>query len=95
MVTGNMLVMFIVGFIIFCFYLFGLLYSIYWGHNSQRREMENDPELRDYYSRHGQGDLMDYDGMGNYGRFPNTEMPSPKRRKKKSTKTKTKTKTTV
>ena len=34
MVTGNMLVMFIVGFIIFCFYLFGLLYSIYWGHNS-------------------------------------------------------------
>ena len=43
MVTGNMLVMFIVGFIIFCFYLFGLLYSIYWGHNSSRRN-DNDPE---------------------------------------------------
>ena len=52
MVTGNMLVMFIVGFIIFCFYLFGLLYSIYWGHSSQRKEMENDPELRAYYNRH-------------------------------------------
>ena len=52
MVTGNMLVMFIVGFIIFCFYLFGLLYSIYWGHNSQREEMMNDPELRGYYNRH-------------------------------------------
>ena len=69
MVTGNMLVMFIIGFIIFCFYLFGLLYAIYWGHNSQRKEMENDPELRSYYARHGQGDLMDYDGMGNQGRF--------------------------
>ena len=57
MVTGNMLVMFIVGFIIFCFYLFGLLYSIYWGHNSQRQEMMNDPELRGYYNRHGLPEL--------------------------------------
>ena len=32
--------------------------------------MLNDPELRNYYSRHGQGDLMDYDGIGNQGRFP-------------------------
>lgn len=64
-----MLVMFIIGFIIFCFYLFGLLYAIYWGHNSQKKDMENDPELRSYYARHGQGDLMDYDGMGNQGRF--------------------------
>ena len=64
-----MLVMFIKGFIIFCFYLFGLLYAIYWGHNSQKKDMENDPELRSYYARHGQGDLMDYDGMGNQGRF--------------------------
>lgn len=64
-----MLAMFIIGFIIFCFYLFGLLYAIYWGHNSQKKDMENDPELRSYYARHGQGDLMDYDGMGNQGRF--------------------------
>ena len=40
MVTGNMLVMFIVGFIIFCFYLFGLLYSIYWGQLAKRRNDE-------------------------------------------------------
>ena len=40
-------------------------------------------------------DDIDYDGMGNYGRFPDTKMPKPKRRKKKSTRTKTKTKTTV
>ena len=41
MITGNMLVMFIIGFIIFCFYLFGLLYAIYWGHNSQKQDMLN------------------------------------------------------
>ena len=35
--------------------------------------MENDPELKSYYARHGQGDLMDYDGMGNQGRFPKDE----------------------
>ena len=69
MVTGNMLVMFIIGFIIFCFYLFGLLYAIYWGHNSQRKEMENDPEMRNYYARHNNGLDMDYDGIGNQGRF--------------------------
>ena len=48
MITGNMLVMFIIGFIIFCFYIAGLIYAIYWGHSTQRKEMENDPELRDY-----------------------------------------------
>ena len=68
MVTGNMAVMFLIGFIIFCFYLFGLLYAIYWGHNSQREEMENDPELRGYYNRHHNYDA-DYDGIGNQGRF--------------------------
>ena len=63
-----MFVMFIIGFIIFCFYLFGLLYAIYWGHNSQREDMENDPELRNYYNRHHNYDPIDYDGMGNQGR---------------------------
>ena len=52
MITGNMLIMFIIGFIIFCFYIAGLIYAIYWGHNTQRQEMMNDPELRDYYNRH-------------------------------------------
>ena len=87
--------MFIVGLCIFVVYLYALLRAIHWGHTSQRDEFMNDPEMRNYYSRHGMPDQMDYDGMGNYGRFPNSEMPTPKRRKKKSNKTKTKTKTTI
>ena len=90
MITGNMLAMFIIGFIIFCFYLFGLLYAIYWGHNSQKKDMENDPELRSYYARHGQGDLMDYDGMGNQGRFV---VDVNDKRKKKNDKRRYRTKT--
>ena len=54
----------------------------------------NDPEMRNYYSRHGMPDQIDYDGMGNYGRFPDTEMPTPKR-KRKTTKSKTKQKERV
>ena len=57
MITGNMLIMFIVGFIIFCFYIAGLIYGIYWGHSTQREEMLNDPELRDYYNRHHNFDV--------------------------------------
>ena len=70
MISGNMLIMFIVGFIIFCFYIAGLIYAIYWGHSTQREEMMNDPELRDYYNRHHNYDSeIDYDGGGNWGRF--------------------------
>lgn len=65
--TGNMTVMFIVGFIIFVLYLVGLLTMITKAHKQQRRELENDPELRDYYNR--QHDPIDYDGGGNWGRF--------------------------
>jgi hypothetical protein len=72
-----MTVMFLVGTIIFGLYLFGLLYAVYWGHSSQRKEMEEDPELRNYYSRHGMD--MDYDGIGNQGRVP-------KNKKEKKTK---------
>tara|TARA_Y100001972_G_scaffold62571_1_gene76538 strand:- start:931 stop:1176 length:246 start_codon:yes stop_codon:yes gene_type:complete len=50
--------------------MIGLLYAIWWGHNSQKQDMLNDPELRNYYSRHGQPDNIDYDGHGNWGRFP-------------------------
>ena len=65
-----MLIMFIIGFIIFCFYIAGLIYAIYWGHSTQREEMMNDPELRDYYNRHHNYDSeIDYDGGGNWGRF--------------------------
>ena len=65
MVTGNMLVMFIIGFIIFCFYIAGLIYAIYWGHNTQRQEMLNDPELKDYYNRHN-----NYDGEYDWSKNP-------------------------
>ncbi len=68
MITGNMLIMFIIGFIIFCFYIAGLIYAIYWGHNTQRQEMMNDPELRDYYNRHN-----NYDGEFNWDKNPHAE----------------------
>ena len=64
-----MIIMFAVGFVIFAVYIYALLRAIYWGHTKQREEMLNDPELRNYYSRHGQGDFIDYDGIGNQGRF--------------------------
>ena len=79
MITGNMTVMFVIGFVIFVIYLYALLKAIYWGHNSQKQDLLNDPELRNYYSRHGMPDNMDYDGHGNYGRFPN----NPYEKKKK------------
>ena len=80
-----MLVMFIVGFVIFAVYLYALLRAIYWGHKSQRDEMINDPELRNYYARHHlppdrEADFIDYDGHGNYGRFP--VEPSKKKKRK-------------
>ena len=53
-----------------------------WGHKSQEQERLNDPELRNYYARHGQGDLYDYDGMGNYGRFPSNPYKKANSRKK-------------
>ena len=89
MVTGNMLVMFIVGFIIFCFYLFGLLYSIYWGHNSQRQEMMNDPELRGYYNRHG---LPELDVQDKRKRYDTQSTNDKKRNGKRRYRTKTRQK---
>ena len=57
MITTQMKVMFVVGFIIFVVYIYALLKAIKWGHDSQRRDLLNDPELRNYYGRHG----MPYD----------------------------------
>ena len=45
--------------------------------------MVRDQELRDYYNRHHNYDSIDYDGMGNQGRFP---AEISKRRKKKKVK---------
>ena len=69
--SNDMKVMFLIGGIIFAGYIFGLLKAIMWGHKSQEEERLNDPELRNYYSRHNMPDDIDYDGHGNWGRFPN------------------------
>ena len=82
MITTQMKVMFAVGFVIFVVYIYALLKAIKWGHDSQRKDLLNDPELRNYYARHGQGDLYDYDGMGNYGRFPSNPYKKANSRKK-------------
>ena len=79
---GELVGMFVIGLIIFIGYMYALLKAIYWGHNSQKQDMLNDPELRNYYSRHGMPDQMDYDGHGNWGRFPNN--PYKKKKKKGS-----------
>ena len=84
--------MFIIGCIIFILYIVGYMYMINTAHKQQRRELENDPEMRGYYSRNNlppKTDVVDYDGMGNYGRFP--DVPS-KKKKRKVKKTKAKSK---
>lgn len=63
--------MFIVGFVIFAAYMALTIWSIFY--NSRKQREENYPNLTDM------GDRMDYDVMGNYGRFPAT---TPKKRKK-------------
>ena len=62
--------MFLVGTFIFIPYAYFLVWMVRTQHKKQEQERLNDPELREYYARHGQEDLMDYDGMGNQGRFP-------------------------
>ena len=72
--------MFIVGAVIFAVYLYFLIWNIFWSSKKQREE--NYPGLT------GMGDPVDYDGMGNYGRFPSTVPEKRKRTKKNKTKTK-------
>jgi hypothetical protein len=79
--------MFVIGFIIFVLYMVGYLYMINTAHKQQRRQFENDPEMKGYYSRHNMPDSIDYDGIGNQGRFPEIKEP-----KKRPTKRKAKTK---
>ena len=38
--------MFITGAIIFTLYVCGLIYMINWGHDSPKRKMHNDPEIK-------------------------------------------------
>ena len=79
--------MFIVGAVIFTVYLYFLIWNIFWSSKKQREE--NYPGLT------GMGDPVDYDGMGNYGRFPSTVPPKRKRPVKKARKVKTKVKERV
>ena len=46
--TGDLTIMFIVGFIIFALYLVGLVTMISKAHKQQRSELENDPELQGF-----------------------------------------------
>jgi len=75
--------MFIVGTVIFGAYMYFLIWNIFYSAKKQREE--NYPGLTGI-----EDDIVDYDGMGNYGRFPNSEMPIPKRKRSKINKTKTK-----
>jgi len=86
MITTQMKVMFIVGFVIFVIYIYALLRAIKWGHDSQRKDLLNDPELRNYYGRHGMPDNIDFDGMGNYGRFPKNPYKNANSRTRKKVK---------
>ena len=43
--------MFVIGFIIFVLYMVGYLYMINTAHKQQRRQFENDPEMKGYYSK--------------------------------------------
>ena len=65
---------FIIGGIIFSVYIYLMIWSIIY--NNKKQQEENYPNLN------GMGDAVDYDGMGNFSRFPT------------NTKTKVKTKKT-
>lgn len=67
--------MFIVGFVIFSLYLYVTIWSIFY--NSRKQQEENYPNLN------GMGDTIDYDGMGNFGRFPSQRKKRNIKRKKK------------
>ena len=43
--------MFIIGFIIFALYMWGLLTMVVRSHKKQREEFNNDPEIREYYRK--------------------------------------------
>ena len=49
------LLIFIIGFVIFSTYVFFFMFTT-------KKEIENDPIFKD--------DIIDYDGHGNWGRFP-------------------------
>ena len=78
------LTMFIVGFVIFAAYIYFTVWSIFY--NSRKQQEENYPNLT------GMGDTIDYDGMGNFSRFPKTEWRVSNERKTKQRRTRVKKK---
>ena len=67
-------VMFIIGSLIFVFYLVGLVTMITKANRSQEKDMLEDKELMAYREKlRREADFVDYGGMGDQGRFPNTQ----------------------
>lgn len=66
--------MFIVGFVIFALYIYLTIWSIFY--NSRKQQEENYPNLT------GMGETIDYDGMGNFSRFPSEKKVKEVTRKK-------------
>ena len=64
---------FIVGAVIFSVYVYFLIWSIFY-HNKKQQE-ENYPTLD------GMGEIIDYDGMGDFSRFPTERKIKRKSRK--------------
>ena len=71
--TGNMTIMFIVGFVIFSLYIWGLLTMITKAHKKQKTDLENDPELRGF----------DWEHYHQYREERYYKSPSRKKRKRK------------
>ena len=73
--------MFIIGFIIFALYLWGLLTMIYRGHRQQREEFENDPEIQAYFKSLEEED-WEYSDYNPHSKEHEYYKPKRKRRKK-------------
>jgi hypothetical protein len=65
---------FIVGGVIFSIYIYFLIWNIKYGTQKQKEEAERQDILRRYQST-----TMDYDGMGDFSRFPKTKNKSMKK----------------
>jgi hypothetical protein len=65
---------FIVGGVIFAVYMYLTIWNIFYSSKKQREE--NYPNISNV------DDIMDYDGMGNYGRFPKELQPRTRVSKK-------------
>ena len=65
------LTFFIVGAVIFAVYVYLMVWSIFY--NNRKQQEENYPNLT------GMGETIDYDGMGNFSRFPTEKQVKKKR----------------